>query len=244
MSHIEGWISLGQSASTPCFRAATSEPVIADAEAVGGIALNDSCRFLILTTASVCKALEDATGSTQVNRDLAALVLKEFGTQSTINGVAQAVVDEISRRHYDAFVGDAAGGAAGDRSFICQKREDMTLMVRNFNQPLAPPSASSTPSFATLLSGGGRTMTPEISLTRPSAAAEDTWTLGGTTSSSWSRDDSPPQIYTLPLDENGRVAAYVDFNEFFDAVKKMETDAAEAKVRRQSSENPPGTDSQ
>jgi hypothetical protein len=43
-----------------------------------------------------------------------------------LTGVAQAVVDKIVRQHHDVFVG---GGN-------CSQRDDITLLVRNFNFPM------------------------------------------------------------------------------------------------------------
>lgn len=51
------------------------------------------------------------------------MLLEEFQQQSTLNGVAQAVVDKIVRTHHDAFMTDS------ESKKRCQKREDITLLV-------------------------------------------------------------------------------------------------------------------
>ncbi|XP_013386022.1 TGF-beta-activated kinase 1 and MAP3K7-binding protein 1 [Lingula anatina] len=116
---------------------AVSEPVITEPE-VCSIQLDESCSFLILMTDGVYNTLVDATGTQHVNADIASMVASEFSVQSTLNGVAQAVIDRIVRIHHDSFM-----TASNDVKQLCQKRDDMTLLVRNFNHPL--PNALSSP---------------------------------------------------------------------------------------------------
>lgn len=52
------------------------------------------------------------------------MILEEFSTQSTLNGVAQAVVDKVVRMHHDAYMKD------NETPKRCQKRGDITLLVR------------------------------------------------------------------------------------------------------------------
>lgn len=77
-------------------------------------------------------------GTHTVNVEIARMVAAEFNIQSTLNGVAQAVVDRVVRIHHDSFI-----GGTPDVKQICQKRGDITLMVRNFNYPL--PNAMNSP---------------------------------------------------------------------------------------------------
>lgn len=83
------------------------------------------------------KSLELATGTEHVNIDIASMVVSEFSMQTTLEGVAQAVVDKVVRIHHDTYLVNV-----GQRKDMCQKRDDMTLLVRNFNYPL-PNSANS-----------------------------------------------------------------------------------------------------
>lgn len=53
----------------------------------------------------------------------------QFRVQSTLMGVAQAVVDKIVRLHHDAYMN-------GSGSIVGGKRDDITLLVRNFNFPM------------------------------------------------------------------------------------------------------------
>lgn len=77
------------------------------------------------------QALQDATGCDRVNVDVARMVAAEFSIQSTLNGVAQAVVDKVARIHHDTYL------TIPERKQLCQKRGDITLLVRNINYPLA-----------------------------------------------------------------------------------------------------------
>lgn len=51
----------------------------------------------------------------------------QFKNQTTLTGVAQAIVDKVVRKHTDVYV---SGAVAELRS-----RDDITLLVRNFNFP-------------------------------------------------------------------------------------------------------------
>ncbi|KAK3586022.1 hypothetical protein CHS0354_033144 [Potamilus streckersoni] len=122
---------------------AVLEPVIAEPFVSGGIPIDSFCSFLLLMSDGLYHALQEATGTEQVNAEIASMVAAEFAVQSTLNGVAQALVDKVVRIHHDTFM---MGSPEVKR--ICQKRGDITLMVRNFNYIL--PNAIGTPT------GGGR----------------------------------------------------------------------------------------
>ncbi|KAI8479174.1 PREDICTED: TGF-beta-activated kinase 1 and MAP3K7-binding protein 1-like [Branchiostoma belcheri] len=116
---------------------ATAEPVIAEPDVVGGITVDESCSFLMLFSDGLYKSLEKCTGTDSVNRDLAYMVSEELGNQSTLNSVAQAVVDRVVRLHHDTFM------RGGDHARLCAKRPDIMLIVRNFNHPF--PNALTSP---------------------------------------------------------------------------------------------------
>ncbi|KAH9504077.1 PHOsphatase [Bulinus truncatus] len=119
-------------------RAASVEPVIADPFVDGGIDIDQSCAFFVIMSDGLYQALTDATGTETVNGDIAKMVAQEFSQQTTLTGVAQAVVDRVVRIHHDTFM---TGNA--DKKTLCQKRDDITLLVRNFHYPLSVPSPSS-----------------------------------------------------------------------------------------------------
>uniref|UniRef100_A0A8C2M3C9 PPM-type phosphatase domain-containing protein n=1 Tax=Cricetulus griseus TaxID=10029 RepID=A0A8C2M3C9_CRIGR len=76
------------------------------------------------------KALEAAHGPGQANEEIAAMIDIEFAKQTSLDIVAEAVMDRIKYIHCDIF---ASGGECAK---LCPQLEDMTLMVRNFGYPL------------------------------------------------------------------------------------------------------------
>ena len=110
---------------------ASSDPVIAEPQLSNAIEFDESCRFLILMSSGVYKSLEEA-GVMNINVTIASAVASEFSVQSTLSGIAQGVVDKIGRIHHDTFMTHSDNR----RKEQCQKREDMTLLLRNFNYPM------------------------------------------------------------------------------------------------------------
>lgn len=104
--------------------AAKTEPVIAEADITGPIALDGSCRylpffrfldlrkkllyniprFLFLMTQGLYGALEEATKTEQLNKEIAQIVVEQFNSQTTLVGVAQGVVDRVARIHHDHYM--------------------------------------------------------------------------------------------------------------------------------------------
>lgn len=213
-------------------RYAAGEPVIATPEIHPGVTLDDSCRFLILFTDGLYKALSEATESDQVNIHLAQMIVEEFKTQSSLNLVAQAVVDKVSRMHHDFYMKNTLPNKAN-------KREDMTLLIRNFNFPL-PNSTMSPQASRTLRQpsrnpmGGvfGRPVTyqyessnatPVNSTLDDGARAQLTSTNRSLTTNSTNTEPTTStdsdllthSDHRLTLDENGRVMPYVDFSDYY-----------------------------
>ena len=120
---------------------AAEEPVIADPYITDGIPIDKTFYALILMSDGIYKCLEEATGTNTANSDIIYLVATELLCQSTLNGVAQAVVDKVGRYHHDAFM---------QQPTTCQKRDDMTILIRNFNEEVAStlssPRSSARPS--------------------------------------------------------------------------------------------------
>lgn len=57
--------------------ASTAEPIIAEPEIHGSIELDESCRFLLLMSRGLYKSLEEATGTDQVNKELALIAVEQ-----------------------------------------------------------------------------------------------------------------------------------------------------------------------
>ena len=216
----------------------------------GGIEIDSTCNFLILMSDGLYKSLEDATDTEHVNADIVSMVAHEFAEQSTLNGVAQAVVDKVVRRHHDKFMlsVDAA------TKELCQKRDDITLLVRNFNYPLPNAISSptggvgvmpgSSPKYTTPLSviipgDNNIRMTPSPKLVpgRPLFTMTNTSTLSSlsvhsatnSNSSDSSSGDHRANLFAsrtmtkpaLPLDREGRIDPYVDFSDYYKAIAEM-----------------------
>lgn len=101
---------------------ATDDPIIATPD-ITTFALDESCLFLILASASLFEALAEATSKKDVTEDLVKMVNEEFeNCEKPIDrqSVAQAVVNQIGHLHY---------GAYGQTT--CRQIEDITLLVRD-----------------------------------------------------------------------------------------------------------------
>uniref|UniRef100_H0WFL4 TGF-beta-activated kinase 1 and MAP3K7-binding protein 1 n=1 Tax=Otolemur garnettii TaxID=30611 RepID=H0WFL4_OTOGA len=110
--------------------AAKSKPIIAEPEIHGAQPLDGVTGFLVLMSEGLYKALEAAHGPGQANQEIAAMIDTEFAKQTSLDAVAQAVVDRVRRIHGDTFA------SGGERAKFCPRHEDMTLLVRNFGYPL------------------------------------------------------------------------------------------------------------
>jgi TAK1-binding protein 1 len=177
---------------------ATQEPVLAEPDIHGGIVLDDSCRFLLLMTAELYKTIEEATGTDQVNKYIAQCVVEQFREQATLTGVAQAVVDKAVRLHHDWYMSNSNS----DKS-CSAKREDITLVLRNFNYPM--PHAIKSPSTAS-----SNSSLTQNTLIESVNSANSTIRSSDATSTSTNR--------TIKIKEIGpdqKVKAYVDFSVFY-----------------------------
>uniref|UniRef100_A0ABI7YHE0 PPM-type phosphatase domain-containing protein n=1 Tax=Felis catus TaxID=9685 RepID=A0ABI7YHE0_FELCA len=124
------------------YSAAKSKPIIAEPEIHGAQPLEGVTGFLVLMSEGLYKALEAAHGPGQANQEIAAMIDTEFAKQTSLDAVAQAVVDRVKRIHGDTFA------SGGERAKFCPRHEDMTLLVRNFGYPLgemSQPAASPAP---------------------------------------------------------------------------------------------------
>ncbi|KAM6436052.1 TGF-beta-activated kinase 1 and MAP3K7-binding protein 1 isoform 2-T2 [Liasis olivaceus] len=110
--------------------AAKSKPIIAEPEIHGGHPLDGVTGFLVLMSEGLYRALEAAHGPGQANQEIAAMIATEFAKQTSLDSVAQAVVDRVKRIHCDTYA------SGGERSKFCSRHEDMTVLVRNFGYPL------------------------------------------------------------------------------------------------------------
>lgn len=194
---------------------ASSEPVISEPEIHGGITIDDSCKCLLLMSDGLYKSLEEASdgrSSDQVNKDIAQLIVSQFRVQSTLTGVAQAVVDKTVRIHHDFAMSNG----------IISKRDDITLLIRNFNFPL--PNAKQSPINPTVrfnsnvdIQSMHSTLTEEIltdSVQSPSVTNSYESTL-----LSNQYDTNNSDYKRSEYDGDAKIPSYVDFTDFFSNVE-------------------------
>lgn len=80
--------------------------------------------------------MHDAVGSnTQLNTEIVGIIASQFESQTTYRDVAQATVDEVVRHHHRVF--ESLPSAQGTGVARSRAHDDITLIVRGFNYPLA-----------------------------------------------------------------------------------------------------------
>lgn len=122
------WTACHLTSFVDLFSAATEEPVIAEPHICGGFPIDESFFCLVLMSDGVYKSIEEATPTDNSNFDVIRLVTEELQCQNNLTGVAQAVVDRVRRAHHDSFMNQMSK---------CQKRDDMTILIRIFKEEIA-----------------------------------------------------------------------------------------------------------
>ncbi|XP_066911677.1 TGF-beta-activated kinase 1 and MAP3K7-binding protein 1-like [Clytia hemisphaerica] len=121
------WALKGGYTSHPDLKEAREEPILSTPSVHGGEDILKNMKFLVLMSRGVYIAYEQATGipKDQVNAHIANLIYNEILKQTTIENVAQCVIDHICRIHKEQFTKSG--------NVTCLRREDMTLLIRLFN---------------------------------------------------------------------------------------------------------------
>lgn len=226
---------------------ATSEPVIAEPH-ITSLPIDESCSFLLLMSDGLYKSYQDSTGSEQVNKEIAQMVVEQFVEQPTLTSVAQTVVDKVVRLHHDNYL---------TKQRNVTFRDDISLIIRNFNfqlrgaltpgatSPRPPPrpmlrpqpqpkeylSSSSGSEDITLredsdvLSGlPDARLLPGVrghrfDMLDGAAHSGDLHTTDTNTTSTESSDLQNPSLTQFSLDEDGRILPYVNFDLYYQAVE-------------------------
>lgn len=191
-----------------------AEPIIAEPEISSSVELDESCRFLLLMSRGLYKSLEEATGTDQVNKELALITVEQFRVQSTLTGVAQAVVDKVVRIHHDVNMSNT------QNMMTTGKRDDITLLVRNFNFPL--PNALKSPTGQSVRFNPVVQTAPIGMLDNDDFSSTDTGMTEekfdtSTTETSTTSDLYPPGRMA---ERNTRIKPYVDFSEYYENLEK------------------------
>lgn len=222
-----------------------TRPVIAEPEIHGSQSLDGVTGFLLLMSEGLINALESAHGPEQANQEIVAMVAAELAQQTSLEAVAQSVVERVKRLHHDVYV------SGRQRATYCSRHEDMTLLIRTLNYTLADAALTPTqggriypvsvpysnsqstsktsvtlslvmPSQSTLTNGTNTASTLEEGTPTPGSQSP-TATLQSTntqtqSSSSSSGDGSlfrQRGSQAAQPDETGRVPPYVDFSQFY-----------------------------
>ncbi|XP_056136680.1 TGF-beta-activated kinase 1 and MAP3K7-binding protein 1 [Lampris incognitus] len=224
---------------------AKSKPIIAEPEIHGSQSLEGVTGFLLLMSEGLINALESAHGPEQANQEIVAIVAAELAQQTSLEAVAQSVVERVKRLHHDVYA------SGRQRAALCSHHEDMTLLIRTLNYTLADGALTPTqggriypvsvpysnsqstsktsvtlslvmPSQGTLTNGTNTASTLEEGTPTPGSQSP-TATLQSTntqtqSSSSSSGDGSlfrQRGSQAAQPDETGRVPPYVDFSQFY-----------------------------
>ncbi|XP_026158615.1 TGF-beta-activated kinase 1 and MAP3K7-binding protein 1 isoform X3 [Mastacembelus armatus] len=225
--------------------AAKTRPIIAEPEIHRSLSLDGVTGFLLLMSEGLINALESAHGPEQANQEIVAMVAAELAQQTSLEAVAQSVVDRIKRLHHDVYV------SGRQRATYCSRHEDMTLLIRTLNYPFADGALTPTqggriypvsvpysnnqstsktsvtlslvmPSQNALTNGTNTASTLDEGTPTPGSQSPTT-TLQSTntqtqSSSSSSGDGSlfrQRGSQAAQPDETGRVPPYVDFSQFY-----------------------------
>lgn len=131
---IGNYIGKGGYQDSSFLSSATSEPIIAQPEIVGAIPLDESCRFLLLLSGGLCKTLQDVypIDTIQVNKEIIQMTVEQFRVQSTLMGVSQSTVHKVVQMHHDTYMRQIED----ENKCVFNVRDDITLLVRNFNFPM------------------------------------------------------------------------------------------------------------
>lgn len=225
---------------------ATSEPVIAEPH-ITCLPIDESCSFLLLMSDGLYKSYQDSTGSEQVNKEIAQMVVEQFVEQPTLTSVAQTVVDKVVRLHHDNYL--------TKRSNVTF-RDDISLIIRNFNfqlrgaltpgatsprpppRPLPRPQPQPKDYLSSSSSSEDMTLREDsdVLLGLPDARllpggrshrldcldgvvhSGDLHTTDTNTTSTESSYLQNPSLTQFSLDEDGRILPYVNFDLYYQAV--------------------------
>lgn len=163
------------------------EPVLGCPEIHGGFRLEAIHLFMLMYTRPLAKCLEQILSpDLDVATELCKITKEQLAENTTVGGVAQSVVDKVVRMHRDHFQDQMEG------KDTCQ-RDDISLLVTNFNGVLKKKKPSSSGDLST-------TMKPSL-VTRSSTTTE-------------SSDVCVKHDKELSVDASGRIKPYVDFSHF------------------------------
>ncbi|KAJ6220485.1 hypothetical protein RDWZM_006297 [Blomia tropicalis] len=110
----------------PLLSIANQDPISAEPD-VTTIAIDHTCLFLILTSASLIEALREASENDDVSDELIKMVNIEFQKQNDLECIAKSVLAQIRLKHHTSFEKNANLGTAPK----CRQIDDITLIIRD-----------------------------------------------------------------------------------------------------------------
>ncbi len=184
---------------------------MAEPEIHGPIEIDPTFQFLLIFSRPVTDCLSQVVSfEGDATLELCRITLEQFAENNTVSGVAQSVIDKIVRMHREQFEMDASESASG-----CTKREDISLLVRNFNARLATSRRKKTSDTKGEDLGLRRAQQSQQMIVQHPHHLEDTLTTKESTTTTESSEVYVKHVRELPLDENGRIQPYVDFSHFY-----------------------------
>ena len=93
--------------------------------------------FLLIYTRSLADCMArvlDTQDPQEIADELCALTLQQFGANTTVQSTAQSTVDKIVLKHHEVFETSAPPASSASETL---RREDISLLVRNFHATLA-----------------------------------------------------------------------------------------------------------
>ena len=191
-------------------KGAHDEPVLGCPEIHGPFMIESHHLFLLIFTLPLAQCLEHFVQG-DVNSELCRITKEQFSENTTVSGVAQSVVDKVVRLHREHFETEV-----DDNVEKTWRREDVSLLVRNFNAKLARTKRSSRSP-----GGGHCKQTADINnldavtIVTPSHQKIPPEATRSSTTTESSADTFVKQNdRELSVDENGRIKPYVDFSHF------------------------------
>jgi len=179
--------------------------------------------FLLIYTRSLADCMArvlDTQDPQEIADELCALTFKQFSANTTVSSVAQSTVDKIVLMHHEVFETSALPASSASETL---RREDISLLVRNFHATLATRGQNYRNSGA-FSDGGGEdlnTITSDIagglSVGGGGGPGGLVGRLGGqVTRSSTTTEDSSESHHNDNDSERRTIDAYVDFSFFND----------------------------
>ncbi|XP_053619433.1 TGF-beta-activated kinase 1 and MAP3K7-binding protein 1-like [Plodia interpunctella] len=199
----------------PALRAAAASPVLCAPDLLGPVALDRSCRFLVIVSAGVYKRIQETRGSSeQTNKQLAQIIVEHFRKQD-FNKVSQSVLEEIEEEFVSYCVRN---------NLTPKSNTHMSLLIRNLNF-LPPNEGSNTPKnnvrFNPIVQSKSNTLLNELDEYSSSNMSNS---IVDTNRSCESSLDMYPN--ERPHDQDKKIKGYVDFSCYYENVAKAKANGS------------------